>query len=58
MPKPLTVRLRAQADTIDRSVSRDKDDRDNGVFGEIELMREAAGEIERLEKANKKLHNS
>jgi hypothetical protein len=48
--RELPERLRVQADEIDRAVSRDKDDRENAVFCEIELMREAANEIERLRK--------
>ena len=43
-------RLRAQADEIDRAVSRNKDDVDEGAWCEIEYMREAATEIERLRK--------
>lgn len=38
----IVARLRRKADEIDRAVARDKDDRDSGAFGEIELMREAA----------------
>lgn len=45
-PQELIQKLREKADAIDKSVSRDKDDRDKGVFGEIELMRDAAAFIE------------
>lgn len=41
----LIQRLRQQADEIDRAVARDKDDRDSGVFCEIEYMREAAAAL-------------
>ena len=44
--RDLVERLRAKADEIDRAVSRDKDERDAGNFGEIELLREAADEID------------
>ena len=44
----LIERLRSRADEIDRAVARDKDDRDGGSFGEIELMREAAIALEAL----------
>lgn len=44
----LVKRLRDQADVIDRAVSRNKDDIEDGLWCEIELMREAADEIERL----------
>ena len=44
----LSKRLRAKADEIDRAVSRDKDDRDAGNWNEIELLREAADEIETM----------
>ena len=49
-PGDLISRLREKADEVDESVARDKTDRDQGSFGEIELMREAADEIERLRK--------
>lgn len=52
MRKHLVARLRAKADEIDRTVSRDKGERDTGVFGEIELMQEAADEIESLSSKN------
>lgn len=45
-PLDLIRRLKTKADEIDRSVSRTKNDRDGEVFGEIELMREAAAMIE------------
>jgi len=47
----LVARLRRLADQIDREVSRTKSDIEDGVFGEIELMRESADEIERLRAA-------
>lgn len=53
MPLPyidIVVRLREKADEIDISVSRNKIDRDEGNWCEIEYMREAANEIERLRK--------
>ena len=46
----IVSRLRAQADHVDSSVGRSKEDRDNGNWCEIEYMREAADEIERLRK--------
>jgi hypothetical protein len=45
----LQNRLRAKADEIDDEVSRTKEDREDGVFGEIELMREAADLIDKLD---------
>lgn len=47
---PLAQRLRAKADEIDDNVERTKQDRDDGLWDEIEHLREAADEIERLSK--------
>ena len=51
-PRDLVELLDAKADEIDRAVSRDKDDRESGVFNEIELLREAAAEIAALRTVN------
>jgi hypothetical protein len=48
----LAEELRNKADEIDRSVARDKDDRDTGVWGEIELMRRAADALDLIPKDN------
>jgi hypothetical protein len=45
----LVARLRKLADRIDREVSRTKSDIEDGAFGEIELMREAADALEQAQ---------
>jgi len=47
----LTKRLRAAATKIAKDVPRTEQDIEDGVWGEIELMREAANAIEELEAA-------
>lgn len=46
--KPLVIRMREKADEIDSQCSRTKTDIEDGVWGEIELLRDGANMAESL----------